>query len=42
MENNDESTPLSNLFVTLLNQHGVPSDAFADSTGDMPDVVKTV
>ena len=29
----EHETPLSNLFVTLLNAAGVPTDRFADSTG---------
>ena len=34
-----EQTPLSNLFVTMLNRIGVPSESFADSTGELTDVV---
>jgi hypothetical protein len=29
----DDSVPLSNLFVSMLNTVGVRSDRFADSTG---------
>ena len=34
-----ESVPMSNLFVTMLNRIGVPSDGFADSTGDLTEMV---
>ena len=33
-----DNLPLSNLFVTILNQLGVARDAFADSTSDLTDV----
>ena len=33
-----DSIPLSNLFVTMLNRIGVPSDSFADSKGELTDV----
>ncbi len=36
-----EQVPLSNLFVTMLNAVGCPSDRFADSTSDMTEVVKS-
>jgi hypothetical protein len=35
----DESTPLANLFVTMLDRLGVPVDSFADSTGEMSEVL---
>ena len=35
----DETTPLANLFVTMLDRLGVPVESFADSTGEMSDVV---
>lgn len=31
----DEQTPLSNVFVTILNQLGIPADSFADSTSPL-------
>lgn len=31
--------PMSNLFVTMMNQIGVPSDGFADSTGEITELV---
>ena len=34
-----EDTPLSNLFVTMLQQLGVETDSFADSTGTVSEVV---
>ncbi len=34
-----DSTPLSNLFVTILNRLDVPSGSFADSTGELPEIV---
>lgn len=34
----DESTPFSNVFVGMLNAVGVPTEAFADSTGGMPEI----
>lgn len=33
------NVPLSNLFVTLLNQMGAPAESFVDSTGEMTEVV---
>lgn len=35
----DEKTPFSNLFVSLLNGVGVPTESFADSTGTIPDLL---
>lgn len=35
----DEQTPLSNLFVTMLNRVGVPAQSFADSTGELDGIV---
>jgi hypothetical protein len=35
----DESTPLANLFVTMLDRLDVPVDSFADSTGEMSEVL---
>lgn len=35
----DQATPLSNLFVTLLNLQGVPSEEFVDSTGMLSEIV---
>jgi hypothetical protein len=32
----DDATPLANLFVTLLNAAGVPTERFADSSGPLP------
>jgi hypothetical protein len=34
-----EDIPLSNLFVTMLDRIGVPCDAFADSTGELSELV---
>ncbi len=34
-----EDTPLANLFVTMLDRLGVPIDSFADSTGEMSEVL---
>ena len=31
-------TPLSNLFVTMLDRLNVPSESFADSTGEMSEL----
>lgn len=31
----DEQTPLSNVFVSILNQLGIPADSFADSTSPL-------
>ncbi len=36
----DEKTPLSNLFVTMLDCLGVPQKSFADSTGQIGEVLK--
>ncbi len=35
----DESVPLSNLFVTLMNRLGVPSESFVDSTGELSELM---
>jgi len=35
----DSETPLSNLFVTMLNRVGVPTQSFADSTGELDGIV---
>ena len=34
----DESTPLSNVFVTMLDRVGVPLESFADSTGELSEL----
>lgn len=34
-----DKTPLSNLFVTLLDRLNVPADSFADSTGEMSELL---
>lgn len=34
-----EETPLSNLFVTVLQALGLPTDAFADSTGELTEIL---
>lgn len=34
-----DNIPMSNLFVTIANQFGRPTDAFADSTGDITEVL---
>ena len=34
----DESTPFCNVFVGMLNAVGVKTEAFADSTGSMPEI----
>ncbi len=34
-----EDIPLSNLFVTLLNKLGAPTESFVDSTGELTDVL---
>jgi hypothetical protein len=34
-----DQIPLSNLFVTMLNRLGVPAESFADSTGELTEVV---
>ncbi|MBC8355972.1 MAG: DUF1552 domain-containing protein [Planctomycetes bacterium] len=31
--------PMSNLFLTMLNQLGIPSDSFADSTGELAELL---
>ena len=33
-----EETPLSNLFVTVLDRLEVPTEGFADSTGEMSEL----
>ena len=35
----DEKIPMSNLFVTLLNQLGAPTEKFADSTGGISEIL---
>lgn len=35
----NETTPLANLFVTMLDRLGVPAESFADSTGEMSEVL---
>ena len=35
----DEQTPLSNLFVTMLNRLGVPTEQFVDSTSELTDIL---
>ncbi len=35
----DAKTPMSNLFVTMLDALGVPNKRFADSTGPIPDLI---
>lgn len=35
----DEKTPLSNLFVTMLDRLNVPVESFADSTGEMSEII---
>ena len=35
----EDSVPLSNLFVTLLNRLETPAESFADSTGELSEVV---
>ena len=32
----DKDTPLTNLYVGMLNRMGVPTDRFSDSTGELP------
>ena len=34
-----EKIPMANLFVTMLNQLGKPVEKFADSTGDLADIL---
>ena len=34
-----DKTPLANLFVTMLNRLDVQSESFADSTGELTDVL---
>jgi hypothetical protein len=34
----DEATPFSNVFVGMLNAVGVETEAFADSTGTLPEI----
>ncbi len=36
----DQKVPLANLFVTMLNAVGVPVDSFADSTGNMSQLLR--
>ena len=35
-----EKMPLCNLFVSIANQMGVPTESFGDSTGELPGVVR--
>jgi len=35
----DDKTPLSNLFVTMLNKVGVDCESFADSTGELTEIL---
>jgi hypothetical protein len=35
-----EDTPLSNLYVSLLDAFGTPVERFADSTGPLPGVLR--
>ena len=35
----ENKVPLSNLFVTMLDRLGVPVESFADSTGEMSEVL---
>ena len=35
----DAAIPMSNLFVTLLNQMGIPCEQFADSTGPLTEIL---
>ena len=35
----DKDVPLSNLFVTVQKRMGVKADSFADSTGEMSEVL---
>ncbi len=35
----DDEIPLSNLFVTILNRVGVPTEAFVDSTGELTEIL---
>jgi hypothetical protein len=37
----ERDTPLANLYVSLLNAFGVPTERFADSTGALPGVLNT-
>ena len=34
-----KNTPLANLWLTLLHTVGVEADSFADSTGDVPQIL---
>ena len=34
-----ESVPLANLHLTMLQQLGIESDSFADSTGTLPELL---
>ena len=34
-----DEVPLSNLFVTLLHRYGAQTETFADSTGELTDVL---
>jgi transposase len=36
----EKKTPMSNLFVTLLDKVGVHVDEIGDSTGDLPELVE--
>ena len=35
----EEQTPLANMYVTMLDKLGVPVTSFADSTGEMSEIV---
>lgn len=37
----DAKTPLANLFVTMLDRLGVPVDSFADSTGELSELLSS-
>jgi len=37
----ENDTPLSNLFVTIQKRMGVKADAFADSSGEMKEVLSS-
>ncbi|MDG2383690.1 MAG: DUF1552 domain-containing protein [Pirellulaceae bacterium] len=36
-----DSIPLSNLFVTLLNKLSIPTESFADSSGELTDILQS-
>lgn len=37
----EENTPLANLFVSMLDRLNVPVDSFADSTGEMSEILRS-